>query len=117
MATIFHITTKSQWDEALHRGWYEAPSLSTAGFIHCSEPHQVIRVANSIFRNTDGLALMHIDTEKLESRVVYENLEGGTEKFPHVYGPINLQAVRNITSFPPAEDGTFDHHMGGIEPG
>jgi uncharacterized protein (DUF952 family) len=110
VAVIFHITTNNQWREAEHRGRYEAPSLASAGFIHCSDRHQVVRVANHIFRGTTGLIVLHIDTEKLVSPVVYENLEGGPEPFPHVYGPINLDAVAGITSFEPAEDGSFDHH-------
>jgi len=115
MATIFHITTEREWQEAVRRGRYEAQSLSTAGFIHCSDRHQVIRVANSIFRGVDRLVLLHIDTERLSSPVVYENLEGGAEMFPHVYGPIDLDAVRKVTPFRPAEDGRFDHHFGDME--
>lgn len=63
-----------------------APSLASAGFIHCSDRHQFSRVANHIFRNTTGLVLLHVDKEKLLSEVVYENLDGGPEPFPHVYG-------------------------------
>jgi uncharacterized protein (DUF952 family) len=110
VAVIFHITTNDEWREAEHHGRYEAPSLASAGFIHCSNGHQVVRVANHIFRGTTGLVLLHIDTEKLLSQVIYENLEGGLEPFPHVYGSINLDAVARITSFEPAEDGSFDHH-------
>ena len=116
MAIIFHITSESEWEEAVQRGRYEARSLSTAGFIHCSDRHQVIRVANSIFQGTGGLVLLHIDAERLSSTVVYENLEGGAEVFPHVYGPIDLGAVRNITPFGPAEDGSFDHLFCELEP-
>ena len=50
MATIFHITTLREWEQAVQRGRHEAQSLATEGFIHCSGGDQVIRVANSIFR-------------------------------------------------------------------
>lgn len=114
MGTIFHITSRSQWEEAVHAGLYQAPSLLTEGFIHCSDSHQVVRVANGLFRNTHGLVLLHIDTGTLKAPVVYENLEGGAEKFPHVYGPINVQAVREVTPFTPGEARTFDHYVGSI---
>ncbi len=110
MATIFHVTAQGEWDLALRRGRYEAPSRSAAGFVHCSNGDQVIRVANSIFRGTHGLVLLHVVVERLSSPVVYENLDGGAELFPHVYGPVDLAAVRNVIAFEPAEDGTFDHH-------
>lgn len=110
MRVIFHITTAGAWREAEQRGRYEAPSLASAGFIHCSNRHQLVRVANHIFRRTTGLVLLHIDTKMLASPVIDENLEGGPEPFPHVYGPINLDAVARVTAFEPAEDGSFDHH-------
>lgn len=111
MGTIFHITSNEAWNEALRRGKYEAPSLSTAGFIHCSNADQVVRVANNIYRNIGGLVLLHIDVDRLPAPVVYENLDGGRELFPHVYGPIEVSAVRAVTPFEPADDGTFDHHV------
>lgn len=114
METVFHITTEEEWAQAVERGWYKAESLATAGFVHCSNGDQVIRVANSIFRGVHGLVLLHISVESLSSPIVYENLEGGTELFPHVYGPIELAAVRSVKAFEPAEDGTFDHHSADI---
>lgn len=110
MANIFHLTTNSEWRQAESHGRYEAPSLASAGFIHCSDCHQLSRVANHIFRGQTGLVLLHINTEKLTSQVVYENLDGGNELFPHVYGSVNLDAVVRVTPFEPAEDGGFDHH-------
>lgn len=107
---IFHITSRSGWERALRLGRYEAPSLAQQGFIHCSTADQVVRVANHLFRGTPGLVLLRIATGKLVAPVVYENLEGGPELFPHVYGPINLDAVEAATVFEPAPDGTFDHH-------
>ena len=44
---------------------------------HCSDHNQVIRVANAIFRGQDGLLLLRIESERLSSPVVYENLDGG----------------------------------------
>lgn len=109
-ATIFHITSREAWDRACGRGRYEAPSLATSGFIHCSKADQVVRVANRIFLGMQGLVLLHIDVEGLSAPVVYENLDGGSELFPHVYGPIELAAVRAVTPFEPGDDGRFDQH-------
>ena len=75
---------------------------------HCSNPQQV--VPNALFRGFHGLVLLHVEVERLSSPLVYENLEGGFELFPHVYGAIELEAVRTVTRFEPAADGRFDHH-------
>jgi uncharacterized protein (DUF952 family) len=39
--------------------------------------------------------------------VRYENLEGGIQQFPHVYGAIPLSAIVHVAPFQPAADGAF----------
>jgi uncharacterized protein (DUF952 family) len=114
MATIYHITTEQRWNDTQSQSHYEAESFRSEGFIHCSDANQVIRVANYLFKNKRGLILLHIETEKLNSRLVYENLEGGEELFPHVYGSIGLDAIVGVSPFDPGLDGTFDHHTGSL---
>ena len=107
MATILHITKQESWAEAKRSGQYMAESLAEQGFIHCSTSGQVIRVANFLFRGQQGLVLLCIDEARLDAEVKYENLEGGQELFPHVYGPIACNAVIDVLPFPPSDDGTF----------
>ncbi|MDO8301833.1 MAG: DUF952 domain-containing protein [Sedimentisphaerales bacterium] len=107
MSTILHITKRLEWEKAQATGRYEADSFHTQGFIHCSTPDQIIEVANFLFRGQTDLVLLHIDTDKLTSPVRYENLENGKTLFPHIYGPLNLEAVTEARDFPPRCDGTF----------
>ena len=104
---IFHITSRKAWEAALGAGIYEADSLSTEGFIHCSTADQYIRVANQRFRGRQDLVLLHIDPTRLRSEIRHENLEGGDVLFPHVYGAIPIGAVLNVTPFLPGPDGSF----------
>lgn len=116
MAIIYHITTAQRWHNTKGQNQpYEAEFFGVEGFIHCSNADQVVRVANRLFRNTPSLILLHIQTERLHPRLVYENLEGGKELFPHVYGPINLDAVVRISQFEPGLDGSFDQYEGSLE--
>jgi len=115
MARIYHIATEPEWQNANQHNQYEAESLQTEGFIHCSDANQVVWVANHFFKAVPGLILLHIEAEKLQARLVYENLEGGEELFPHVYGPIELAAIAHVSPFEPGLDGTFDHHAGNFE--
>jgi len=104
---IFHITSQGAWEAALTRGEYTADSLLTEGFIHCSDPHQFLWVANQRFRGRGDLVLLHIDPSGLDAQIRHENLEGGSEQFPHVYGAIPVSAVVNVTPLRPSTDGTF----------
>jgi len=104
---IFHITQRIEWEEAVRAGEYRAASLNDQGFIHCSTPEQVVRVANVLFAGQCGLVLLCIEVGKLEAKVRYENCEGGADLFPHVYGSINLKAVVDVVDFHPDADGRF----------
>lgn len=107
MALLLHITTAAAWASAKAAGAYAADSLATEGYIHCSERQQVVWVANTRFRGRRDLVLLHIDPSQLDAVVRYENLEGGGELFPHVYGAIPIGAVVSVTPFEPSPDGSF----------
>jgi uncharacterized protein (DUF952 family) len=110
-APLFHITSKTEAQEAAHRGVYEPKLFSVEGFIHCSYARQVARVANIRFKGRRDLVLLQIDRSKLPSAVIDENLEGGTELFPHIYGRLPMSAVEKIHDFPCDETGQFDGIM------
>ena len=93
---IYHVTTAAEWKSAQNQGQYEAPSLKTEGFIHCSEDHQVATVLERYYADKTGLVKLVIDTTKLKSRYVQEWSPSTRDTFPHIYGPINLDAVIDV---------------------
>ncbi|MFN2492288.1 MAG: DUF952 domain-containing protein [Pyrinomonadaceae bacterium] len=107
MATIFHITERGTWERAKASGTYKADMFAVDGFTHCSTKEQVLQVANTRFRGQMGLVLLRIDTDKVGAEIRYENLEGGRQLFPHIYGALNVDAVTDVSPFIPGADGTF----------
>ena len=107
MAIIFHITTRKEWDRAEADGVYRPEAFPVEGFIHCSTSEQVIQVANIRFRGLKGLVLLAIDTEKVGAEIRYENLEGGVQMFPHIYGELKIDEVVRVLEFEPGPDGYF----------
>lgn len=119
--TIYHITQRAAWDAAQLKGAYRTSSLDTEGFIHCSTAAQVLHVANSYYRGTQGLVLLHIDPAKLGEHAPLRweppaHPGGATdvghpaasdERFPHIYGPLPLEAVAAVTALTPEKDGSF----------
>ncbi len=106
-ATILHIARAKDWQEAQKNGAYAAPSLATEGFIHASYPRQLMEVANRIFKGQGDLVLLSIDASKVSSAIRDENLEGGQELYPHIYGRLETAAVIDAQPFTPDNDGTF----------
>jgi uncharacterized protein (DUF952 family) len=114
---ILHLVAKSSWDALPADAPYIAPSLATEGFVHCSAGYeQMLAVANNFYRGQPGdFVIIEIDPARLTSILKWEapahpthdlppevlaEFEQTAPKFPHVYGPINrdaVVAVRGVT--------------------
>jgi uncharacterized protein (DUF952 family) len=93
---IYHITSADAAAAAQKSGEYIPEGFELEGFIHCSYTHQVQGVVQRRFQGRTNLVLLEIDPSRLSCRVVDENLEGGAELFPHVYGRLPMSAVVGI---------------------
>lgn len=107
MGVIVHITSREAWEAARVAGEYRAESLDLQGFIHCSTPGQVMEVANNLHSGQTGLVLLVVDPARLRHELRYEDCYDTGLQFPHIYGPLNLDAVIRLVDFPPQTDGTF----------
>jgi|WetSurMetagenome_2_1015567.scaffolds.fasta_scaffold82409_2 uncharacterized protein (DUF952 family) len=104
---IYHITTRLAWEQAQVQGVYTTDSLESEGFIHCSTDSQVQATANRFFIGRQDLVLLIIDEHKVKAEIRFENLEGGTDRFPHVYGAIPVNAVEMVIAILPDRSGFF----------
>ena len=48
-----------------------------------------------------------IINKQIPADIVYEDCYQCGQAFPHIYGPLNKEAVINVVDFPPNPDGTF----------
>ncbi len=104
---IFHIAEPTEWANALEAGAYErstrGASLADVGFIHASSAVQWPTVRRSFYGDVTGpLLLLEIDPELLTAPLVVEsgNPETG-EEFPHIYGPLDVDAVIGVHELAP----------------
>lgn len=114
---IFHIIGKAAWQEAVRHGVYAPPSLETHGFIHASTREQTLGTANGFFRGVPDLMLLRIDTQRLNGELRWEPpVDVGDTRsdqlFPHIYGPLNLDAVVSAVDFTRSHDGSFSWPAG-----
>ena len=93
---IFHIAEKSVWKACEQLDSYVPSEYLDEGFIHCSKLSQVEKTANNYYKGRDDLVLLAIDAEKLGAAIRYENLTGGEEDFPHVYGELHKAAITQV---------------------
>lgn len=106
---IYHITHRAAWDQAQQAGMYRHESLASEGFIHASTAPQVAATGNRFYRGMAGLVILEIDSDRLQPDLRFEtaHLPTGDEQFPHIYGPLNLEAVTSVRDFVPDEQGNF----------
>ncbi len=108
---IYHLTTRAEWESARVAGFYLAASFEEDGFIHCSTAEQLLPVANAFYRDLEEPVVLRIEAHRLAAPLRWEapepnaHFEGG--QFPHVYGPINLDAVTGVTDLERDSDGKF----------
>ena len=102
---IIHLCQRKQWFAAQKQGIFISQALSQEGFIHCSQPEQILQVANRFYQGIPGLVLLWIDPEKITSEIRWETADGSI--FPHIYGPINLDAVISVVDLLPDMDGIY----------
>jgi uncharacterized protein (DUF952 family) len=119
---IYHIAIRADWERALADGEYTRSSvdktLAEEGFIHASQASQVAGTANRFYRDVPGdLVLLVIDPGLLRAELRYEDVPGAELPFPHVYGPLNVDAVIAARTFAPGPDGTFAFSAGALPDG
>jgi len=102
---LIHLCQVKEWQGAQEPRIFKSKSLDHEGFIHCSQPQQILQVANRFYQGIPGLVLLWVDPEKITSAIRWEAADGAL--FPHIYGPINLDAVFSVTEINPDDDGIF----------
>jgi uncharacterized protein (DUF952 family) len=108
--TIYHLTP---------RGFYESIPASLAylpqdydkdGFIHCTRGADLLAfVANRFYREVpSGFLMLVIDVRALTAPLKYEALDPAVPyPFPHIYGPLNREAISEAVTMIRDADGTF----------
>ncbi|HET6950136.1 MAG TPA: DUF952 domain-containing protein [Acidimicrobiales bacterium] len=89
---IVHIATPAEWAAAQAAGRVAPASLDIEGFVHCSTRAQLPGTLDRWFRGAGPLRILVLDPGRLDAELRWEESHPGA-LFPHVYGPLPLDAV------------------------
>jgi uncharacterized protein (DUF952 family) len=106
LATIIVGAPRARWEAAAASGEYRPEDLECEGFIHASTPAQYPAVARKHYRDRRDLVLLLVDATKVRAEVRYEGRPGG-HQYPHIYGPLNCDAVLQVIPYEPDAAGDF----------
>jgi phosphopantothenoylcysteine decarboxylase/phosphopantothenate--cysteine ligase len=113
---ILHICKRSDLELARARGEYRSPSLETEGFIHFSRSDQLLSVANRYYHGQADLVVLWVRPRSLRAELRWERAtvpdsgkpeQDMVDEFPHLYGPLNLDAIVAVRNLEADQDGYF----------
>lgn len=102
----YHLVPSPVWEANKASRWYSPEAYEGDGFIHCTNGiDQLLDVANMFYvSDSREFSVLVLDAEKIASELRYDD-EG--RLFPHIYGPLNTDAVLGVLPVSRADDGTF----------
>jgi uncharacterized protein (DUF952 family) len=103
VSIIYHLVPANHWHDLNLASPYLPRDFESDGFIHCTRGIALLlRVANTYYRDVPGeFLLLVIDETLVSAEIKYEN------GFPHIYGPLNRDAIVAVHSMPRQIDGCF----------
>lgn len=97
---LYHLALAADWQQARQLGEYRistrGQSLEQVGFIHASYADQLEGTHQRFYADVSDLRLLVIDPTRLAAHGIAvrpEAAPGSGELFPHLYGPLPLDAV------------------------
>ena len=104
---IYHMAPALVWQRQAPDQAYRGDTLASEGFIHCTgEPERLVHVANRFYRTMpEDFVILCIEPSQVQAEIKWERADG--HDFPHIYGPLNLDAVIRVVKFPRDVTGQF----------
>ena len=102
----FHLSPAEVWHSRADTDAYTPEAYPTDGFIHCTDGEaNLLDVANRYYRaDPREYVVLDIDLSKVIAPVRYED---EARIYPHIYGPLNPDAVVGIHGVKRDGDGSF----------
>jgi uncharacterized protein (DUF952 family)/mannose-6-phosphate isomerase-like protein (cupin superfamily) len=113
-AEIYHLAPRREWEHGQRGGLYAPPAFEGDGFIHLCEAEQIAHVGDTYYCGRKDMVLLCVDPAAVRGLLRYEDLDGSGTFFPHLYGALNVDAVRQVRPLRPDAEGAF-HPPAAIE--
>ena len=110
---ILHLTPAAYYHSLPAEAAYLPQDFERDGFIHCTaEPEVLLEVANAFYRQVPGeMLVLVIDPARVQAQVRFEaavHPRGPDDRlFPHIYGPLNRDAIVSVHPTQRADDGAY----------
>jgi len=102
----FHLTPEEVWLAQAAAAMYEPEGFAEEGFIHCTNGEdEVLAVGNRYYQaDPRPYVILALDIALVRARVRYDD---SAMNYPHIYGPLDREAVITVRAIERDEIGTF----------
>lgn len=102
----FHLLPEEIW--LAHQGLdaYTPERYADDGFVHCTDGETLMLEVGDRYYQGDprSYLVLDVDLDAITAQAIYED---DAQRYPHVYGPIEHDAVRRVRHVVRAADGSF----------
>lgn len=104
--TTLHLVPEPYWSTFAGEKEYTPEAFAEEGFIHTTHGDDMVITVANMFYTSDPRAyiVLTIDLDRVEAETVYEDPD---DRFPHIYGPLNLDAVTGLRRIMREPSGRF----------
>ncbi|MAT43131.1 MAG: hypothetical protein CL609_12380 [Anaerolineaceae bacterium] len=92
---IYHIIPALEWEAIRDNDTYEPETLESESLIHFSFESQVCETAARFYTGRTDLLALKVDPDLLDGELRIDPVPGDGN-FPHLYSPLNLNAVVGV---------------------
>ena len=102
----YHLTPEPVWSAQRGGATYRPEAFADEGFIHCTDGEvNLLAVANAFYQaDRRPYVILVVDLERVDAPVRYED---GDRLYPHIYGPLNREAIVAVRRAVRLADGSF----------
>ncbi len=108
----YHLVPMPVWAERGAADTYVPEAYEADGFIHCTNGLEPLLAVANMFYTADErqYEVLVLDVSRIQSDVRYDDEE---QVYPHIYGPLNTNAVIGELLVEREDDGTFSGYSHG----
>ena len=105
-ARYLHLVPAESWERQKSGPTYVPEAYDSDGFIHLTIGEaNLMEVANRYYKqDARAYSVLELDQDRITARVQFDDDSG---RYPHVYGPLNVDAVVSVRPVEREADGTF----------
>ena len=114
MRLAYHGTPRKYFESQDRSKPYVPEPFAREGFIHTTEGREAVSIALTKYykASTDAWVVLYIDQDRVTSPI---RSDDPAEVFPHIYGPLNRDAIIAVMDIDRAPDAIVDEIVRRVE--